>query len=537
MMRANEDQDLMDETQSKLPSRIVLRPVSGHGTGRPFWPLPARRRFERVLQREQRGGTHARSGRRPFLALDSHSFPVLGAVIEFATVAATTFEAGALYHQFTLGYLPSATFYFAATLCLSALYAGTSAYARDYSLKRLLDAREQLRSAAWRWNYSFSLFVVALFMIQATDFYSRGSLVVQYAAGLSAAVIVRLLLMRFVSHGLDSGNLQGRKVVVVGEAPAVTATIRRLRREGQGIEVVGVVTLDTPPLSPSDDARREPGGDIRTVLQVIENIARRTALDDVVLCLSWSDGDRIRAFIEGLAVVPAAIHLAPDDTWEWMRDPSVVRVGQMPTVRLSRAPLFLRDRILKRAFDVAAASLGLLLLAPAFAAIAAMIRLDSAGPIFFRQRRHGFNQQEFRVLKFRTMSTLDDGPVIHQARRDDARVTRVGRFLRATNLDELPQLFNVVMGDMSLVGPRPHAVAHNNAYEERIRLYARRHNVKPGITGWAQVNGLRGETDSIDKMHRRVEHDLFYIDHWSLVLDIKILILTLFSPRSYRNAY
>ncbi len=525
----------MDETQAKLPARIVLRPVSGHGSGRLFWPLPARRRVEQVGPREQRGGTHARSGRRPFLSLDAHSFPVLGAVIEFATVAATTFEAGALYHKLTLGYLPSAAFYFAATLCLSALYVGMSGYARDYSLKRLLDAREQLRSATWRWNYAFSLFVVALFMIQATDFYSRGSLVAQYAAGLGAAVIVRLLLMRFVNRGLDSGNLQGRKVVVVGEAPAVTATIRRLRSEGQGVDVVGVVTLDTPPLSPSET--RQPGGDIRTVLQVIENIARRTSLDDVVLCLPWADGERIRAFIEGLAVVPATIHLAPDDSWEWMHDPSIVRVGQMPTVRVSRAPLFLRDRILKRAFDVAAASFGLLLLAPLFAVIAALIKLDSPGPVFFRQRRHGFNQKEFRVFKFRTMSTLDDGPVIRQARRNDARVTRIGRFLRATNLDELPQLFNVVMGDMSLVGPRPHAVAHNNAYEERIRLYARRHNVKPGITGWAQVNGLRGETDSLDKMYRRVEHDLFYIDHWSLVFDIKILILTVFSPRSYRNAY
>ena len=141
------------------------------------------------------------------------------------------------------------------------------------------------------------------------------------------------------------------------------------------------------------------------------------------------------------------------------------------------------------------------------------------------------------MVKFRTMTTLDDGPVIRQATPGDRRVTRLGRFLRATNLDELPQLFNVLAGHMSFVGPRPHAVAHNNEYEEQIRLYARRHNVKPGITGWAQVNGYRGVTDSIDKMRRRVDHDLFYIDHWSLMFDIKIMIMTVLSPRSYRNAH
>jgi lipopolysaccharide/colanic/teichoic acid biosynthesis glycosyltransferase len=135
------------------------------------------------------------------------------------------------------------------------------------------------------------------------------------------------------------------------------------------------------------------------------------------------------------------------------------------------------------------------------------------------------------------MTTLDDGDVVRQAQLNDSRVTRIGRLLRRTNLDEVPQLLNVIVGDMSLVGPRPHAVAHNNEYEERIRLYARRHNVKPGITGWAQVNGLRGETSTIDKMARRVEHDLYYIDHWSVMFDLKIMLMTLFSPRSYRNAY
>ncbi len=260
-------------------------------------------------------------------------------------------------------------------------------------------------------------------------------------------------------------------------------------------------------------------------------------MDEIVLDLRWSDDARIRALMEGLAVVPVALHLAPDPGSPWTRRPVLAHIGKIPTFRLIRAPLTWRDLVLKRAFDVALALWLLALAMPLFALIAIAIKLETPGPVLFRQRRLGFNQREFRVLKFRTMTTLDDGPVIPQATRNDSRITRVGRVLRSTNLDELPQLLNVLTGHMSLVGPRPHAVAHNTEYEAQIRIYAQRHKVKPGITGLAQVNGYRGETDSLDKMLRRVEHDLLYIDNWSLLLDIKILVMTLFSVSSYRNAY
>src|SRR5262249_16929676 len=183
----------------------------------------------------------------------------------------------------------------------------------------------------------------------------------------------------------------------------------------------------------------------------------------------------------------------------------------------------------KRVFDLIVAGSALVLLAPVFVLIALMIRLDSPGPVFFRQRRYGFNQQMFRIFKFRTMNTLDDGDVIRQARRNDRRVTRMGRWLRQWNFDELPQLINVMCAEMSLGGPRPHALSHDRGFEQRVALYARRHNVKPGITGWAQVNGLRGEIDSDDKLRGRVDYDLYYIDNWSMLLDIKILLYTVFS--------
>jgi exopolysaccharide biosynthesis polyprenyl glycosylphosphotransferase len=196
----------------------------------------------------------------------------------------------------------------------------------------------------------------------------------------------------------------------------------------------------------------------------------------------------------------------------------------------------MRDRILKRAFDITASLSGLLLLIIPFAVIMAMIKLESKGTVLFRQRRHGFNQNEFRISKFRTMWVLEDGEYIAQAKQNDPRITKVGSFLRRTNLDEFPQLWNVLCGDMSLVGPRPHTLAHNRMYEEQIALYARRHNVKPGITGWAQVNGCRGETDTTDKMEQRLAYDLFYIDNWSFKLDMKILFLTFFSRKAFVNA-
>jgi putative colanic acid biosynthesis UDP-glucose lipid carrier transferase len=179
----------------------------------------------------------------------------------------------------------------------------------------------------------------------------------------------------------------------------------------------------------------------------------------------------------------------------------------------------------------------LVLLAPLFLAIAIAIKLDSPGPVFFRQRRDGYNGSVIRVLKFRTMTVTEDGPVIRQAVPDDPRITRVGRFLRRTSLDELPQLFTVLSGEMSLVGPRPHAVAHGREYARLLDQYVLRHRMKPGLTGWAQVNGYRGATEDPELMRKRVEHDIYYIENWSIWLDIEILIRTVLVVLRGHNAY
>jgi exopolysaccharide biosynthesis polyprenyl glycosylphosphotransferase len=203
-------------------------------------------------------------------------------------------------------------------------------------------------------------------------------------------------------------------------------------------------------------------------------------------------------------------------------------LGPLPSVELQRAPLTRPERLAKRACDIALALIALILLAPLMLLTALAIKLDSAGPVIFRQRRVGFDGQAFSIYKFRTMSVLEDGAQIAQTRRNDPRVTRLGRLLRQSSIDELPQLFNVFRGDMALVGPRPHAIAHDDLYRTAIASYASRHHVKPGITGWAQVNGRRGETRRIEDMEKRVELDLWYIDNWSLILDFRILWRTCF---------
>jgi exopolysaccharide biosynthesis polyprenyl glycosylphosphotransferase len=213
------------------------------------------------------------------------------------------------------------------------------------------------------------------------------------------------------------------------------------------------------------------------------------------------------------------------------------RLGRLATLKILHAPLSLRDQLAKRSIDIILSMLFIFLALPIFMIVAIAIKLDSRGPVLFRQRRNGFNQGEFKIYKFRTMTTLEDGLQFRQATRNDRRITRVGAFLRRTNLDELPQLLNVLLGHMSLVGPRPHAVAHNDAFEKKIQLYAKRHNVKPGITGWSQINGYRGETDTLEKMKNRVQCDIYYIDNWSVFFDLYILIKTVFSKKSYNNAY
>jgi len=253
--------------------------------------------------------------------------------------------------------------------------------------------------------------------------------------------------------------------------------------------------------------------------------------------LPWSATHAVNACADRLMNSPVSVQLGPEAIFDRFSQVHLSRLGPATMLNLIRPPLTRLEVVSKRVFDFCGALALLVAISPLLLAIAVLIKLDSAGPVLFRQWRHGFNQRQFRIFKFRTMTVAEDGDVVVQAVKNDPRVTRIGRHLRRWNLDELPQLANVLLGHMSLVGPRPHALTHDREYERQIASYARRHNIKPGITGWAQVNGFRGITDTEEKMRARVEHDLYYIDNWSIPLDLYILALTVLSPKSFRNAH
>ena len=250
-------------------------------------------------------------------------------------------------------------------------------------------------------------------------------------------------------------------------------------------------------------------------------------IHEVYITLPLGSQPRIVQLLEGIQSTTASIYFVPDVFGISIIQGRLRDMNGVPVVGLCESPITGTNLLVKRVSDVALAGVLLVLLSPVMLAIALAVRLTSPGPVIFRQRRHGLDGQEIVVYKFRSMTTLEDGARIAQATRGDARLTPIGAFLRRTSLDELPQFVNVLQGRMSIVGPRPHAVAHNEQYRSLIKAYMVRHKVRPGITGWAQVNGCRGETDTVDKMKARVEYDLAYLRNWSLVWDLQIIARTI----------
>jgi putative colanic acid biosynthesis UDP-glucose lipid carrier transferase len=278
-------------------------------------------------------------------------------------------------------------------------------------------------------------------------------------------------------------------------------------------------------------------GAVRGDLEQLLADAKAGKLDIIYIALPLRAEPRISSILDKLADTTASVYVVADFFVFELLHAQWSNVGDIPVVSIFETPFHGIDGLLKRIEDLALSILIVTLIALPMLFIAIGVKLTSRGPIFFRQRRYGLNGEEIRILKFRTMTVCEDGGTVQQATRADPRVTKFGAFLRRTSLDELPQFLHVLTGTMSIVGPRPHAVVHNELYRCKIRGYMLRHKVKPGITGWAQVNGWRGETDTLEKMEKRVAHDLDYIRHWRLGWDLKIIALTIFGAGKSDNAY
>ncbi|CAH1677694.1 Undecaprenyl-phosphate glucose phosphotransferase [Hyphomicrobiales bacterium] len=411
---------------------------------------------------------------------------------------------------------------------LASLFVFINLMRRRYQIENYLSPRGQIVSAFGVWNITIAAFLGLIFLAKIADHYSRSVILATYLSGIPVIALSRSLIVRWIAAGSRSGRITAARAFLIGREENVMNFVARHKPWHAGFALVDVAFL-------KPDYAGNPAGLSADLAAAVANCRARRS-DAVFITLPWSDQKTIEACVVAFANLPVAVHLAPEAIMERYESLHLVQAGSLSSFRLTRPPLSVTEIAVKRAFDIVAAAVGLALTMPLLVLVAALIRLDSPGPVLFRQRRYGFNQQAFRIFKFRTMTTLDDGPVIVQARSDDPRITRVGQVLRRYNLDELPQLLNVLAGDMSLVGPRPHALAHDVEFQRRIANYARRHNVKPGITGWAQVHGLRGETDTDEKMAKRVAYDHWYIDHWSFWLDIAILLRTVFSRQTLLNA-
>jgi putative colanic acid biosynthesis UDP-glucose lipid carrier transferase len=404
---------------------------------------------------------------------------------------------------------------------------------RLYVSWRLRSMDEEFRCVLLAWGAACSVLVVGAFLLELSSAYSRPAILVWFFVT-PAVVILARLAVRAALAWLRAGGANTSSVAVAGSCQLAQDIVRRLERSaGYGLRLS--IYEDRSPERVNAD---ECGPVQRTGnLDALVEKARRGEIDYIFIALPLRAEERIVALVNRLADTTASVYVIPDlFVFDLMRA-RLTMLGEMPAVSVYESPFDGLNGWLKRAEDLL---LGLLLLAAAalpMAAIALAIRLSTRGPALFRQRRYGLNGRMVQVLKFRTMTAAEDGASVAQASRSDARVTPFGRILRATSLDELPQLFNVLSGQMSLVGPRPHAVAHNEAYRGLIHGYMLRHKVKPGITGWAQVNGWRGETDTLDKMKHRVEHDLAYMRNWSLALDLRILVATVLVVLSRKNAY
>ncbi|MBL1420139.1 MAG: undecaprenyl-phosphate glucose phosphotransferase [Alphaproteobacteria bacterium] len=387
------------------------------------------------------------------------------------------------------------------------------------------------------WTVVFGLLATYIFLNKSGVTFSRVWFMAWFVVGFAAIMISRLIYRQLFNKWLKQGRLE-RRAVVVGGGKAAEELIHAVNKGSEGeVKILGIFDDRYDERSPDVIAGLPKLGEISDLVK----FARETDIDLLLISLPVSAETRLLNLLKKLWVLPVDIRISALQSKLRFRPRSYSYIGEVPVLDLFDRPLSEWDDIVKNIEDRVIAVLALIVLSPIMAIVAIAVKLDSPGPVLFKQKRYGFNNEMIMVYKFRSMrDDLEDKNASKLVTKGDPRVTKVGKFIRKTSLDELPQFINVLTGQLSLVGPRPHAVqakADNRLYGEVVDGYFARHKVKPGITGWAQINGWRGETDTEEKIHQRVEHDLYYIEEWSVLFDLYILAMTPFSLFNTKNAY
>ena len=379
------------------------------------------------------------------------------------------------------------------------------------------------------WFIVIGLILLTGFVTKTTTFFSK-SLIFTWSCGVPFFILLIQVLVRFILHLLVKSQHNNKSAVIVGvNETSLYLAEQIIKYEDLGISLDGYFG--------NHSSSELTGIPLIGNFSEAPNYVRQHHIDVVYLACSTNDEPQLVELIEALQDTTACVYFVPSLLMYSLMQTRSYELNGVPIITMWEIPFSELQCYLKRSIDVIVSSIALILLSPVMATIAIAVKLSSPGPILFKQRRNGLNGQEIIIYKFRSMNVMENGGLVVQATRKDHRITPVGAFLRKTSLDELPQFLNVLQGCMSLVGPRPHAVAHNEKYRKLINGYMLRHKVKPGITGWAQVHGCRGETENIEKMKRRIQFDLEYLKIWSLELDLLILLKTLFIIFRDQNAY
>ncbi len=439
----------------------------------------------------------------------------IGSTLAQLTYAAmNTFESYDLVQAFGIG------------LMCGALYVPIVRSFGGYGLPVLIEPTRVMRRLVITCVIVILAITGILFCLKESSSFSRGALLGYSCVMLVLCVGERFAAASVIRRLVAEDAITGKPAFLIGDAEEIGSLDSSKFLRQFGLSDVGCFYL-----------RDANWCSVEAQIGEALVLARRTRPRELVLALRNRSPAELREIEHAMRQTPLPVRLLPNSNFRSIierRD--AIMLGGVHCLELQRAPLSRAEQASKRALDLLGASLALLALIPVLLLAALAVKLDSPGPIIFRQKRNGFDEVPFTIFKFRTMTVLEDGDSVVQARLGDRRITKVGAFLRKTSIDELPQLLNVLRGDMSLVGPRPHAMVHDRTYRMIIGDYFKRHHVKPGMTGWAQVHGLRGETSETSQMQHRVEYDLWYIDHWSLMLECYILFRTAFSFVGH-NAY
>lgn len=458
-----------------------------------------------------------RSALLPRMTLSYQTVGLYAALVEATVVVAGTAVGKTIYEQIKRPFAGEVDDTLGLSLLMGILYVSIAHAAGLYRLPALIRPTLYIRRIFSISGLVLLSMTTVIFLLKSNPSLPRSGLFVYCSITLVLCYATRLGVADVIEHLISLGAVAGRRVFLIGDKKELSHLTPNYLLRQFGLREVGRQVLDFSISADVRDAK----------IEEATQLARMAKAREFIVASHLDHVQDLASIEQSLRLSPLPVRLLPNHVFRSIigRHASTLEAS-VHLLEMQRSPMRVGEQAIKRLVDIAIASVAIVLLSPLLVIAACAIKFDSDGPVIFRQRRNGFDQTQFVIFKFRSMNVQEDGPDLVQVRREDDRVTRVGRLLRRTSIDELPQLFNVLKGDMSIVGPRPHALAHDNKYKEVIHEYCVRHHVKPGITGWAQVNGLRGETAGDEDMRNRIDLDVWYINNWSLFLDLRILMRT-----------